>query len=83
MKIVIDIDEITYKLLCHSLRNGVLNTWEEIIAKGKLLPKHNRLIDAEETKKKIEKFWTEQKGFSLVDVMNVIDLETETYARSD
>lgn len=38
MKIVIDIDEITYKLLYYSLRNGVLNTWEETIAKGKPLP---------------------------------------------
>lgn len=83
MQVVIDIDEITYKLLSYELRNGTLNTWEETIAKGKPLPKHCRLIDADETKKKIEKFWTEQKGFSLVDVMDIIDLETETYAKSD
>lgn len=47
MQVVINIDKLTYKVLQTELRNGTLNTWETIIAKGIPLQKHGRLVDAD------------------------------------
>lgn len=49
MKVLIEINELSYKMLRHELRNGTLNAWEEIIANGTPLPKgHGRLVDENE-----------------------------------
>ena len=47
MQIVIDISEHLYKCLKKRIELGVNTELDLIVAKGKLLPRHGRLIDAD------------------------------------
>ena len=51
MQIVIDISEHLYKCLKKRIELGVNTELDLIVAKGKPLPRHGRLIDADELKK--------------------------------